>query len=412
MDPVQIPGTLNFAKFFLFAVIVLMVVLAFAGVTDAVDKQWTPQSVLSDGNRQDQCEQLNFKTGTMAGTVLEVENTWSNAAYLLAGVLILVCTKRPLGYVVGVQLCVLALFSGMYHGTLQDNWRTLDVAGIYFVLWALLLYGLQAALLPTRFDSMAPPWDSLLEWGAGLILGVVSTYEAYQMAEHRSDVYFFSSTTLTFTLVTALIVLCTFQMGRTGFDWWSSVKLVRLWTVKGSPPADYWKFWRMFWWHRQDTAWNHRSYFWAFALIGVPGVVCRLLDGDGRPFCSPGSPVQAHAIWHIFGAASLLLCFDLLAWSSDFDHPVFVRLKPQIPGDLQYRWGIGPVYGTAIASVVFGAALFVLSFIDGAFVDSPHKGDPPSAPVDTGITIASVFLLFGFLLFVLRKSSVIDDPKS
>jgi len=55
---------------------------------------------------------------------------------------------------------------------------------------------------------------------------------------------------------------------------------------------------------------------WAFAaLILVPAgasFFLRLTDGCGKLLCSPHSPIQAHASWHVLGAIALWWTFDFL----------------------------------------------------------------------------------------------------
>jgi hypothetical protein len=408
VDSPQIPGVINLAKFVLVGVIWLLIVFAVAAVISGIGHLWMPPHDLlydsnnvlkTDLNRGDQCEALNFKPGTLAGTVLEPENTWSNAGYLLAGMLILVCTKRPLGYLVGIQLCVLAALSGAYHATLQSNLQILDVAGIYFILTALLFYILQAAFV--RGLSRA------VEWIIAGVLSIVSFAGGVFMANNRTKVYMFGSTTFTFTVVCALVVLCVYEMGRQGFYWGRSFLIWRLWTDEKSTPLDYLKFWRMFSNSTQSVDWNLRSYFIFFLLIGAPGIVCRLLDGDGKPLCSAGSPIQAHSIWHTFGAATLLIGYDLFAWGGGWtrDYPVFQREQPH--GKVTNTFTL---YGTAIAAAIAGGGLLILSFIPGQFVDAPDPHDPSRNPLPTGIAIASFFLLTALTVFILRVTRVVSDP--
>jgi hypothetical protein len=422
VDALQIPGVINSTKFLLVGAIWLLIVFAVAGVVSGIDHQWTPPHCVlytcpkppeidklktPPFNRGDQCEKLNFTDDTMAGAVLEPENTWSNAFYLLAGMLVLVCTKRPLGYLVGITLCALAAMSAVYHATLQEKLQVIDVAGIYFVLTALLFYGLQATFMP----GLSKDKYKNTEWVLGAVLSSVSISGGLFMANHRTKVYMFGSTTFTFTLVCALVVLVVYEMGRNGFDWTEAWKIWKLWD-EPKPEGTllyYLKPLRMFSRSNQTVAWNLMSYFWFFVLIAIPGIACRLLDGDAdwKIFCSPKSIIQAHAIWHTFGAATLLIGYDLFAWSGGltFDYPVFQRTPPDGSGSNRKT-----LYSTAVTAFVLGAGLLGLSFLPGAFVDDPHPNDTPADPIRTGVTIASVFLLTGLTIFFLRLFHVISDP--
>src|SRR5213592_160987 len=69
--------------------------------------------------RSDQSEAMRLES-----IVREPENTWSNFAYLLSGLLIIFRAPSVLGRAVGVQLCVLFLFSGLYHASVLEPWQT------------------------------------------------------------------------------------------------------------------------------------------------------------------------------------------------------------------------------------------------------------------------------------------------
>ena len=420
MPTVQIPGPINPAKFLLVAVIWLLIVFGFAGVTSGLNKQWTPPN--GTANRGDQCEEISLTPGTSTGTVLEHENTWSNAGYLLAGLLVLFCTCRPLGYYVGAMLCVLAFLSGMYHGTLDPDWQNWDVASIYFILWALLLYALQATLISDRLFKkyFKSPWDSVMEWFIPLAVAGLSFRFALGMADLHKRVSLFGSTTVTFTFVTVLIVLCSFQMSRHFFRWGTSLCFWRLWTEPSDPPINLLFFWNMFWARVRGTDWHLRSYFWGFVVFGGIGVFCRLNDGTltgGKPklLCHPGWLIQPHAVWHVFGAVALLLTYDLFAWSApQWDWPVLARGFPRDPKtrlkESKMVYAFQPIYVAALTSGIFGLALFGLSFSSGTFVDV--VGGNEVAARNTGIVIAGFFLLFGLfglVLFLLRLGGVIKD---
>lgn len=63
-------------------------------------------------------------------------NTWSNLAYILAGVLLLVWDRSAETWVFAGALCLLGVFSGLYHA-LKRGWANrLDQFGIYLVLGA------------------------------------------------------------------------------------------------------------------------------------------------------------------------------------------------------------------------------------------------------------------------------------
>ncbi|MCU1329016.1 MAG: hypothetical protein JWN34_4386 [Bryobacterales bacterium] len=395
---VQIPGPMaSAAKWLLVVVIWCLVLAAVGGVVLAVHHQWTPSGANATDptkNRDDQCEELNVAPGTNAGTVLEVQNTWSNAGYLLAGMLILFCSYRPMGKAVGLQLVILSALSGYYHATLQPDAQLLDVASIYFALATLLLFGVQASFI--RFPEGV--WD----WICTGVITIVLFVGGYKMAENRSKVYLFGSTTVAFTLVCAIIVLCVWQMCRARFNWGTALQFWRLWARDGAPWYEYLMIWRMFVPAGDSSEaelrdWTLRSYFWVFAAIGGVSLLCRLLDGDDKPLCSPHAPFQAHAIWHVASSITLLATYDLFSWTSFWDFTVFPRpafgRQSSIPltGLNDFLSGYGP----SVAAVVLGLLLFALSFSPGTFVDKPRDGDTAGDPLRTGILIALTFIVGG-----------------
>jgi len=398
----HVPGPYNLAKLGLVLAVWVLLVGWFAVIFWQSKTQWnySPDSQRtdkSDLNRGDQCENLNAtQTGpnTWSGTVLEPENTWSNAAYLLAGFLILAATKLPLGYLMGAQLVVLALLSAYYHCTLMGNAQTLDVGGIYIVLWALVVYGIHS-VIHNHLSKREPQfwlWRFLRNpWTVAVVLAVFTTWAGFEMAAHRDDHYLFRSNTVSFTMVTAIIVLASFQMGRHRFE----------------PGWDYFKFWRMFSWTEQPTAENLRTYFLGFLFIGGISLVCRFGDGDNNWLCYPHSPIQAHAIWHLFGAYTLLLGYDLFAWSAIMDYPVLARTWPS--QEDACRVTARMVYATSLTSIILGLGLLGLTFVPKAFVDDPPKGQSAAAPHLTGILIATFFILVGVVLLILRLTGVIPD---
>jgi hypothetical protein len=402
----------NGAKWLLVLTIWLLIVFTIAAVVSGVHHQWKPAGDNASDptkNRDDQCEALNVVPGTNAGTILEPQNTWSNIGYLLAGLLILFCSYRPMGKAIGLQLVILSLLSGYYHGTLQSDAQLLDVASIYFALFALLFFGVQATFV------RKPEGGS--DWVLTGLVTIVLFFAGYKMAENRTKVYLFGSTTVAFTLVCAIIVIATWHMCRARFDWGSAMKIWRLWSRDGARWYDYLMVWRMFY-LEQDASeserlnWTLRSYFWVFAAIGGLSLFCRLNDGDGKLLCSPGSPFQAHAIWHLTGAITLLATYDLFAWTSRWDFTVFARppFKKRDAGPQNRLDLFLSAYGPAIAAVVLGLALFGLSFAPGSFVDKPHGDDTPSDPLRTGILIALTFIVSGVTLGILQWRQVL--PKA
>jgi hypothetical protein len=390
----QVPGPLGWGKLGVVLTVWLLVLCLFGGLSLATKAWVSPVS----RDRQDQCEALNYTNPAKnEGKVFEIQNTWSNAGYLLAGILILFCSSKPLGLAVGFQLCVLAIFSGLYHATLQNesshtiDAQMLDVAGIYFVLWSLIIYGLQCVFLRRRlFASVGSPF---LTTACELLGAAFAMVMGYVMASTRKDVCLFDSTTATFVFVATLIVITVYQMCRLGFNW----------RVASNPLQIFWPGPK-----QSNTDRLTRAYFWGFVSFGVPAVFFRLNDGHNRLLCKPDGMLgflQAHAMWHVLGAAVLLVGYDFFAWSSrslEFDDfAVFGGGTP----------AVRPWYPSTVAAIlaaVFGAFFLVAALLKLDFVyNVPNPPGDPSRCVLTGVLIGVTFLLGAGLTAVLRMAGVL-----
>jgi hypothetical protein len=386
---------MDWGKLFVVFTIWLLVLGVFAGLSIAT-KPWVSPVT---GDRQDQCEDLNYTNPAKhEGKVFEIQNTWSNAGYLFAGLLILFCSSKPLGLAVGAQLCILAIFSGLYHATLQNgsnntiDAQTWDVAGIYFVLWALIIYGVQSVFLRGRlFASVGSP---VLTMATEILVAVLAMVAGYVMASTRMDVCLFDSTTATFVFVAVLIVITVYQMCRLGFLWKAAINPFRI-----------------FWPEEKQSNTDRllRAYFWGFIAFGIPAVFFRLNDGHGKLLCKPDGMLgflQAHAMWHVLSAVVLLVGYNFFAWSSRslefYDFPVIGGGTP----------AVRPYYPSTVAAsvaAVFGAFFFVAAVLKLDFVyNVPDPPGDPSRCVLTGILIGLVFLLGAGTVAVLRMTGVIS----
>jgi hypothetical protein len=77
-----------------------------------------------------------------------------------------------------------------------------------------------------------------------------------------------------------------------------------------------------------DFTANPALYLYFF--VGLPAatlsIVVRLMDGDGKPLCLREGMLgilQAHATWHVLGALTLLMLYDLFARISGDDRRIF-----------------------------------------------------------------------------------------
>lgn len=273
--------------------VLVCVVLAFAfsgtewGLPPA-DSSGTKNWAVDDW-REDQSETL--RRGSF---IREPENTWSNSAYLLAGLLVLFRARKPLPFAFGGQLCALSLTSGLYHASVLEPWQTLDIAGVYGALISLLAFCI---------DSMAKgflglPGRPVLVWS----LVPATAGLALLMACLRTKFILFDSTIGFVIIVGVLLVL-----------------IVITFVVTHRRPGRHVDFI-----HGCGVVFDHVWVVTGFLLLAVGvGLLCRLGDGAGRFLSAPGSWLQAHAVWHVLSAAALLLTYELFARVAGDDQRVF-----------------------------------------------------------------------------------------
>jgi len=218
-------------------------------------------------------------------TILEPWNAWSNLAYLAAGLLILFRDWRRwlFGWAVGLNLVLLALFSGLYHGSLQSFPQALDVNWIYAVMLCLIIYAAEGLTHRHLHQWIPGPWKNWVIF-AGVEVGVVVL-----TVLKSTNVWAPDSTTVFIALVLELanlVVLSLYLMWQREPDVWGS-----------------WETW---------------FFPCLIAVLAGAAFFFRLMDGwndDGtaKRLCSPTAAIQAHALWHILGAGALLFTFDYFA---------------------------------------------------------------------------------------------------
>jgi hypothetical protein len=327
---IAVPGPMSWGKLFLALTTWLLAVFFLGALSLGSHKTWTwnpptpPPGKPVDLNREDQCEKLNYvshvDSTSYTAKVFEVQNTWSNAAYLLAGILILLCSRKSLGLALGANLCLLAVLSGLYHATLQGFPQTLDIAGVYSVLLATLCYGTESVL--SRLGGPRAEFiykeSGQLHWYIEVPAIALAPGLALLMASFRTAVCLFDSTT-GFVIIFVLLFAMLFR---------------QMFALKGS------------------TGW---VYFAVILVAAGPGLAFRLLDGDGKPLCCPDGIarlVQGHALWHVFSAATLLLLYDFFAWYSAGDWRAFGQGANRDSLEMAYpKWAMATV--SAVASVAF-----------------------------------------------------------
>jgi hypothetical protein len=259
-----------------------------------------------------------------------VENTLSNVGYMFAGIFVLFRTASWAGHLLAFNLVVLSIMSGVYHGTLAAMPQQLDVAWVYAVLLALSIYASFVHAQAERPFAISPwIWIGIAAGWAVLALLILVLFHV--------------------TGLIALIVLTLVIAGIGGLCLLIQKVLAPLsWVVApvcfvGIPWLSYLM--------RHSFGWDSDAVFailvalligqlalvfgsaralnwgmlgWELVIIGavlVCGLVVRVADGYAKnaagvvhrkPMCWPDFFVQPHALWHLLGAAALLLGYDLL----------------------------------------------------------------------------------------------------
>lgn len=198
-------------------------------------------------------------------------NTWSNLAYIVAGLYGIALGWRDrrgksggpylvrtpaLSLAFGAACCCLGIGSGLFHASLTRLGQQLDVASMYPPLMMMIAVGMGRWIPALRLGARTlPTWPLLLA-----LVGLTSAVLFYYKWAMSSPIVL-KSLVGSVATVTLLALFC------------SSRKLDGRWLVASSA-----------------------------ALIAA--VFCRQLDIAGR-FSGPDAWAQGHALWHILTALSL-----------------------------------------------------------------------------------------------------------
>lgn len=215
--------------------------------------------------------------------VREPQNTWSNLAFVLVGALIFARDRSAFARLLGAALVALGLASGLYHASLSPAWRTVDVAAMGWVSFALVCVG--AAAVSPRIARLNPV--------AQLALGATGGALAMIAAVFRNDVRLagvkpFDSTYTTIGGVAVIFVL---------------LALGVLFSARRRLPVR-----------------PLLLRLGLLALVVAAAAFCQLNDRPGLCLCAPDGAVQGHAAWHVLMAAAAALAYAL-----------FVRLGNHLP---------------------------------------------------------------------------------
>ena len=90
-------------------------------------------------------------------TIQQPVNTWTNLAYILAGLWPIIHFRRDISTIVFLLACTyLGIGSFMFHASITSFWQTIDVAATYGVITTVLFHGIYA-LTSLSWNWMALP---------------------------------------------------------------------------------------------------------------------------------------------------------------------------------------------------------------------------------------------------------------
>jgi len=219
---------------------------------------------------------VTYQARIAGDIVREPQNTWSNLAFVLVGALIWTGDRCFFSRLLAAALVALGIASGLYHASLLPSWRTIDVATMGWVSFALCCVGFEAARGGKIHNT--PPST------AAIWFGVVGSMTAIAVAIFRNDVRIAGTKPFDSTYTTVAGVAGVFLLAAVG--------LVR--AARARPASSY---------HLSRIA-------TLAALVGIAAFF-QINDRPGKLCCAPGAALQAHAIWHVLMAAASLLGYDL-----------------------------------------------------------------------------------------------------
>ncbi len=287
------------ARILTVAVIAAFFIVAFLGLVLGNGLHRNPHP---PEQREDQCEPLTTDKDPNA-VVLEPQNTWSNWAYLLVGVVILYRSRNLLGAFVGLNLAFEFLFSALYHGKLTDSTQFMDVAWIYVLLLSLIVWASQSVFVwvydapragssePLARDWVSATGHPYLDYKVLVTLGAALSTVGLGIAIrciHPDS----TRATLGLAFILAIVMFLVYL--------WKLISLLLRFVWPPELPP----------WH-----WDHWLEFGLMVVVGITALVVRLSDGisDGQDkwLCSRHEgTLQAHAVWHVLSALLVLVVYD------------------------------------------------------------------------------------------------------
>lgn len=223
-----------------------------------------------------------YRERVASAIVREPQNTWSNLAFVFVGALIWIHDRRTFARLLGAALIALGMASGLYHASLLPSCRTIDVAAMGWVSFALCCHGYSSARSKPLAEQPAAGSHSAGELWIGVTGGALAMIAAFvRNSVHIAGVKPFATIYTTIAGIGGVFALAMIGIMR---------------AIRAHPEV------------RMPIA-----RLSLISLVVALGVFCQLNDRAGRCLCAPDGAVQAHAVWHVLMAGAVALAYDLFA---------------------------------------------------------------------------------------------------
>ena len=225
---------------------------------------------------------LRYRSSVVAAVIREPENTWSNLAFVFAGLVVAAHDRRIFGRLFGTALVALGIASGLYHASLLSALRTFDVGMMGWAVFSLGCLGWFAVGRTWAATSIVALESSSAQLTVGLAGAVLAVATAiFRNTVKIAGVKAFDSTYVT---VTGIGVVLLFLAG--------GMVVAAQKLPAGRIPTN--------------------RILGLFLVVGA-AIIFQLGDHPGKWLFQPESLIQAHAAWHILMALAALQCHDLFA---------------------------------------------------------------------------------------------------
>ena len=214
--------------------------------------------------------EIKHSAEALGRTIREPQNTWSNLAFIFVAAALFPLLRPGFQRQSCYALFGLGVGSFLYHASASREFRNVDVAGMFWVCFYLLVFAV-VAVNPrsSNFLDRYPKFVAV----ATVLAAVAAT------CARNVHVLEFKPLAISFVTVFSAVV---------------SILALTIVSVRSRTPMDW------------------LVLFGVLLLLSI-AAVCEEADRPGQWACDPSSPIQLHAVWHVLGAIGCGLLFYRLA---------------------------------------------------------------------------------------------------